>query len=205
MAVLIPVQIIIFAISFPPDTMEGWFELFHKNWFLGLLHLDLIYIIDNIMVAILYLAFYVILKHKNESLMTISILLGYLGIAAYFASNKAFEMLTISNQYYSAVGTDKEAYMAAGHMLIASWRGTAFDIYYVLNAIALLVISFVMLRSDIFSKKTAVVGLISGIFMIIPSTAGIIGLVFSLLSLIPWVVFLIMIAIRFMVLCKKNK
>jgi hypothetical protein len=41
------------------------------------------------------------------------------------------------------------------------------------------------------------IGLICGILMMIPSTAGTIGLIFSLASLIPWIIFAIQIAIKF--------
>lgn len=203
MSILIPLQIVIFLISPHPETIEGWFEMFHNNWLLGLIHMDLIYIIDNVIVAIIYLSLYFILKERNESLMAVAMLLGFLGLSAYFASNVAFEMLSISSQYYDATaGTDKSTFIAAGHLLISNWKGTAFDVYYVLNAITLLILSFVMLRSKVFSRKTAVIGLVSGIFMSIPSTAGTIGLVFSLLSLIPWILFIILIAGRLRKLCR---
>ena len=154
MVVLIPLQILIFAISFPPDTIEVWFSLFKENWFLGLIHLDLLLIIDNVLVAIMYLAFYVSLKRNNESLMAIALLLGVLGISAYFASNTAFEMLSISSLYNTAVTEiDKNMYLAVGQMAISSWQGTAFDIYYVLNGITLLIISSVMYKSNIYAKK----------------------------------------------------
>ena len=197
MVILIPIQIIIFSISQPPETIEGWFELFRKSWLLGLIHLDIIYIIDNVLVAVIYLALYVILKKRNESLMAIAMLLGFLGIAAYFASNTSFEMLSLSRAFEKAASdTDRSMLMAAARVMIETWRGTAFNTYYVLNGITLLLISKVMYGSGIFSNRTAIIGLISGILMVVPSTAGMIGLIFSLLSLIPWIVFCIMIAIR---------
>jgi hypothetical protein len=203
MLILIPIQIIIFSISFPPESIKSWFELLQNNWLLGLIHLDLLYIIDNVIVAIMYLAFYFTLKQENESLMAIALLLGFLGIAAYFASNTAFEMLSTSKLYANAVtDTDRNIFIAAGHMMISNWRGTSFNIYYVLNGITLLIISGVMFKSNIYSNRTAIAGLVSGIFMTIPSTAGTIGLIFSLLSLIPWVIFTIMVAIKFLRLSK---
>jgi hypothetical protein len=203
MLILIPIQIIIFSISLPPDSIKGWFELFHSNWFLGLIHLDLLYIIDNVLVAIMYLAFYFTLKQENESLMAIALLLGFLGIAAYFASSTAFEMLSVSKLYANAVtDTDRNIYIAVGQMMISSWQGTAFNIYYVLNGITLLMISSVMFKSNIYTNRTATVGLVAGILMVIPSTAGTVGLIFSLLSLIPWIVFTIMVSVKFLKLSK---
>lgn len=204
MAVMIPIQVVIFAISFPPDTVEGWFQLYHENWLLGLIHMDLLFAIDNVIIAIMYLSFYFTLRQRNKSLMTIAIVLGLLGIASYFSSNTAFEMLSVSEQYYQSSAMDKTVYLAIGQMLVESWTGTAFLVYYVLNGITLLIISSVMYRGSVYGKGMATFGLIAGIFMIIPSTAGIVGMVCSLISLIPWVIFTMMAAARFFKLSKVN-
>ena len=199
MLIIIPIQIAIFTIFPFPDSIENWFQLFHDNWLLGLIHLDLLYIINNIIVAIMYLAFYFSLKQKNESFMIIALVLGLLGISAYLSSNKAFEMLSISNLYYNAVSeTAKTVFLSAGQTMLLSWKGTAFDIYYVLNGITLIIISCVMFKSSIYGNKTATIGLSSGLFMMIPSTAGTVGLIFSLVSLIPWIFFSIIVSRKFL-------
>ncbi len=77
--------------------------------------------------------------------------------------------------------------------MLTEWQGTAFDAYYVLNGITLVIVSFTMLESPAYGRTTGIIGLIAGFFMVVPSTAGTLGLVFSLLSLIPWYIF----AIRF--------
>ncbi|MEL1135772.1 DUF4386 family protein [Desulfitobacterium sp. THU1] len=205
MLIIIPIQIAIFIVFPFPDSIESWFELFNKSWLLGLIHLDLLYIINNIIVAIMYLAFYFSLKKKNESLMIIALVLGLLGISAYLSSNKAFEMLSISNLYYDAASeTAKTIFLATGQTMLSSWRGTAFDIYYVLNGITLIIISCVMFKSSIYSNKIAAIGLLSGVLMMIPSTAGTIGLIFSLASLIPWTVFAILVSMKFLQLGKSK-
>lgn len=54
----------------------------------------------------------------------------------------------------------------------------------------------VMLRSTIFSKATAYVGIVTGVLMSVPSTAATIGPYFALLSLLPFAVWCILIARR---------
>jgi len=76
--------------------------------------------------------------------------------------------------------------LSAGQGLVLRWQGTAFDAYYVLNGVTLILVAAVMLRSPTFGRKTAVVGLTAGVLMVVPSTAGPLGLVCSLLSLVPW-------------------
>lgn len=202
---LIPFQIVIFALFPPPADPLGFYELFHHNWLLGLLSLDLLYVINNIIIIFVYLGLFAALRRTNFALMLIALVVGLIGIAAYFASTIAFEMLSLANQYYNATLPElQQQLLAAGHAMIVTYKGTAFDVYYVMNAITLLTISRVMLQDHTFSTTTAVWGLVSGILMIIPSTAGTIGLIFSLLSLIPWVVFSIMIAKRFFYLSKHD-
>ncbi len=188
MALIIPAQIIVFFVSFPPESAELWLELFNRNWLLGLLHMDLLFIVDNVLLILLYLTLYQILKEKNKPVMMVAILLGLLGIASFFSSNPAFEMWQTARTY---ANTPRDGLLIIAESLIFQWKGTAFNIYYVLNGITLILTTLVM-RNSIFGNRTATVGLISGFLMVIPSTAGTIGLVCSLLSLIPWMLFLIM-------------
>jgi hypothetical protein len=193
----IPVQIAIFITWPPPDKVIDWFMLFEDNWLLGLLSMDLLYLLNNTYLILIYLALYFALKPVNPSWMTIAMALGFTGIAAYFASNTCFEMLALSSQYADAgTGAEQAVLLGAGHALLATYKGTAFDIYYVFNAAALLILAVVMLRSTVFSKAAGYWGLASGILMTIPSTAGGIGMVFALASLLPWMVFCVLIARR---------
>ena len=204
MLILIPIQIVVFSVSPIPSSVGEWYALFQSNWILGLLHQDALYIINNIIVAVMYLAFYTSLKSTDESLMTLALLLGFLGICAYFSSSQALEMLELSRLYNTAtLQSEKDMLLIAGQYVVAQWQGTAFTIYYILNGIALTLIALVMLKSSIYSKRTAVIGLASGLFMMIPSTFGTVGLIFSLLSLIPWYIFAILSAKKFFELARK--
>lgn len=196
--VFIPIQLFIFVNWPPPENPLGYFLLFQENWFLGLLSLDLLYILNNVLLVLVYLGLYEALKKANQSYMLIALALGLTGITAYYASTIAFEMLSLSNQYTLA-GTEelKLQCLASGQTLLLTYKGTAFNVYYVLNAFTLLIISVVMLRDKTFSKATAIWGLASGILMLIPTTAGTIGMIFGITSLIPWIVFSILIALKF--------
>lgn len=199
MLVLIPVQITVFTVWPTPKSVLEWFQLFQSSWVLGLLHLDVLYIINNTIVAVMYLAFYMSLRRKNEALLLLALLTGMLATAAYYSSNPAFEMLALSQQF-AASGAESQtaALLATGQALISQWKGTAFDVYYILSAICLIIVAGTMFKSTFYGKAMAVIGLSSGILMLIPSTAGAIGLYFSLASLVPWVVFAAMAAVRFL-------
>jgi hypothetical protein len=191
------IQIIVFIASPPPSTVLGYFTLFHKNGLLGLLSLDLLYVVDNALVVVLYLALYAALRRASLSFMAIALALGLVGIAAYFASNTAFKMLSLSSQYAAATtDAQRSLFQASGQAMLAIYQGTAFDVYYLLGAAATLTISVVMLRGNIFGKTTAYAGMAAGVLMLIPSTAGTIGLYFAFGSLVPTAIWLILIARR---------
>ncbi len=193
MAVLIPVQSFLFIAYPPPSTVVDYFALFQRSPFVGLLNLDLLLVLDNILMVLIYLGLYMALRRINPSLITIGLTLSLVGIAAYLASNTGFEMLSLSHRYAAATTEAQRAsLLAAGQGMLAIYSGTGFAAYYVLNAVALLLFSWVMLRSSVFSKANAYLGLAAGFLMSIPSTAGLIGVLFAMLSLVPWFAWLML-------------
>jgi hypothetical protein len=197
---IIPVQIAIFFMWPPPETVDGFFTLFRENALLGLISLDLLYLINNAVLILFYLGLYAVLSRNNPSLMLIALVVGLVGIASYYSSSIAFEMLNLSKQYHTAESAElRNQCMASGRTLLAVYKGTAFDVYYVLNAISLLIMSMVILKSKLFSRATGYWGLASGILMVIPSTAGTLGLIFSIVSLIPWIGFSILASRRLLI------
>ena len=87
---LMPVQIIVYAISPPPTTVTEWFSLLHRSPFLGLLNLDLLYLVNNLLLIPIYLALYVALKPARAAVVLTALILGLVGVAAYVPSNPAF-------------------------------------------------------------------------------------------------------------------
>ena len=205
---IIPIQIVVFGLWPPPKEVLGFFELFQRNWFLGLLSLDLLYLVNNILLAFVYLALFAALRKTKAYAMFIALVLGFIGIAVYYSSTAAFEMLSLSKQYFATSDIQlKQQLLAAGQAIHEGYKGTAFDVYYILNGIALVIIGFAMLTdpAKTFSKRTAIWGLISAFLMTIPSTFGILGLIFSIASLVPWIVFSILISKQLFAISKNNQ
>ena len=196
--VLIPVQMVVFILWPPPSSVIGWFTLFQENALVGLLNMDLLLIVDYLLLIGVFSALWASLRRANESLMAIALILQLVATATYLASTVAFEMLTLSNQYATATTeVERSIFLAAGQAMLATWQGTAFDVSYVLSAIAILIVSAVMLRSHhLFSKTTGYAGLSAGVLALTPPTAGTIGVIFSLVSLVPMVIWLALIARR---------
>jgi hypothetical protein len=155
-------DIVVFAVYPQPATINGWFTLFQSNWFIGLLDLDFLGIIAYVLLLPTLLALYVALKRASQSWMAIGTTLAYVGIAVYLASNTAFSMLSLSSQYAaSTTYAEKSMFLAAGQAMIAIFFGPAFTESYILVTVALLIVSVVMIRANIFSKKTACVGIVA--------------------------------------------
>lgn len=190
-AVLFPIQIIIFIVWPPPfdGTVIDWFMLFQENGLIGLLSLDLLLIVDYVLLIPIFLALYAALKRTGESLLTIALALGLVGITTYFASNTAFNLLALSN-HYAAASTDAQRVViqAAGEAMLAIYQGTAFHLSYFLVSAALIIIPGVMLRSDIFSKATAYIGIgssVIGFGLYVPIFGDYIA-IFSVVGLEIW-------------------
>lgn len=193
----IPIQMIVFFVWPPPDTVTEWFTLFQDNAFVGLLDMDLLLIVDYALMGVVFLALWAALRRGNQSLMAMALTSELVGVTTYFASTAAFEMLSLSNRHAAATtDVERSIVLAAGEAMLATWQGTAFNVSYILGAVALLIVSAVMLRSGVFSKTTAYVGIVASALMFVPPTAGTVGLLFSLVSLLPTAVWLILIARR---------
>ena len=195
-AVLYVIQIIDFVVTPPPSTVIGYFTLFHKNALLGLLDLDLLSIADYALFVPMFLALSMALRRVSPSFIAIALTLALVGIATYFASNTAFEMLSLSSQYAAATtDAQRSLFVAAGQAMLAIYQGTAFDVNYVLLSVAHLIISVVMLRSTIFGKVTAYVGILAnalGLGLFVPA----IGVFLALISVVGLLIWYILIARR---------
>jgi len=159
-------EISLFSGHVPPSTVIDWFTLLQNNRLLGLSLLNLFDIVDYALVGLMFLALYTALRRANESYMAIATTIGFVGIVVYFASNTAFSMLSLSDQYAAATtDAQRSVFLAAGQAMLAiGLQGTGIYMSFLLLAIAGLIISAVMLRSNIFSKVTAYVGILASVF-----------------------------------------
>jgi hypothetical protein len=194
--VLIVVQVAIYLLWPTPETTRGLFEVLIQNPLRGLLALDLLYIVSNLLAYLLYFALSAVLWRVSRSAVVIALAFGVLGMAAYMASPRPVEMLMLAQAYAEADAAGQLALLATGEGMRATWMGTAFDIYYLFNLVTLLILAVLMYRSEVFTKATAVWGLVAATLMAVPSNFGTVGVVFAMASLVPWAVFAVLVARR---------
>src|SRR5574341_267627 len=197
MLVLIPIGAIPFIIARRPDTVSGWFTLLQNNRLLGLALLDLPNLGVNVFSILLYLALYAALKRASESLMAIATALGIVAVALYVTTNPAFAMLSLTDQYAATTSEAQRAMLlAAGQTALTSYQSsTAFNVSYLIGALATLMTSAVMLRSKNFSRVTAYAGILASVITL-DLFVPVIGLYISVFSLLFYAIWLSLIARR---------
>ena len=97
--------------------------------------------------------------------MALATTLAIIGIAVFLATNNPFSMLSLSDQYAAATtDAQRSLFLAAGQAMLANTNQRAvegFNMGFLLVSVAGLIVSAVMLRSNIFSKVTAYVGILA--------------------------------------------
>jgi len=164
---LLAVEMIVYIASSAPSLADtaGWFKLFQSNRLLGILNFGILETIALLLFVPIFLALYAALRQASESTMSIAAILAFIAIAVNFATGKLFSLLTLSD-LYAAATTDAQraAFLAAGQAALAQSAqggiGGAAEGGIPL-AVAGLLISAVMLRSKIFGKATAYVGILA--------------------------------------------
>jgi hypothetical protein len=146
-------------------TVIDWFTLFHNHWFLGLRNLGLLNILAAALLAPTFLAIYSALRRDNEAFGAFGMILFFVGVAIYIASNRAFAMLSLSGQYASATtDAQRSLYIAAGQAMLAEGQTRA---GIPLIEFASLLISVVMLRGKVFGKATAYAGILGNVLLMV--------------------------------------
>ncbi len=191
--VMIVVQVPIYVIWPPPESTVGFYELLLDNPVLGLLSLDVLYIVSNLLMYLVYLALAVTLWRVSRSAVVVALAFCVVGIAAYMSSTRPVEMLTLAQRYADADAETRTALLATGDGMLSTWTGTGYDIYYYFTFAALAILATLMLRSSIFSRATAVWGLVSAALMTVPTNFGLVGMVFAMASLVPFSVFAVLV------------
>ncbi|MEZ4862781.1 MAG: hypothetical protein R3C14_15805 [Caldilineaceae bacterium] len=193
---LIPISITVFIIWPPPETVIGHFVLLQEHWWLGLLGLDLIYLVANTLLLPMILALYLALRRVNESLMLLGITLVLIGTVALLTSNPLVEMWTLSNRYAAATTTaERTLYLTAGEVYLTGYTGTAYHAHYILGSIGLLLMALVMLRSPLFGRVAAYTGIVANIVafgLYVP----VIGVALSTISGIAYLIWFVLIIRR---------
>lgn len=190
-ATVTPISIGFFAASPPPDYDEGarvWFEHIQDNEFLGLMSLDLPFLVITVLMIPVMLALFMVLHEVRPVHILAAAVLYVIAVATYFGTNTSIEMLSLSDRFADATTeAQRISLLGAGETAIGAFTSTAFHVNYILAQIAGIIVGVAMLRTHIFSRAIAYLmigGNAFGFLLYVPE----IGVTLSALSgLILWV------------------
>jgi hypothetical protein len=150
-----------------PTQLTEWFALLQQQTMIGLMLLNLFDMVNYALVGLIFLGLYAALRKRAGGIVMLAGAIGLMGTTLYLASNQAFPMLYLSNQFAaSATDMERSALLAAGQALMAIQNSDAtygngiFPAFLFVN-IAGLLFSLAMWTNKSFGKAIALTGLLS--------------------------------------------
>jgi Domain of unknown function (DUF4386) len=184
-------------------TTEEIFLLLRGHPLGGLISLDFLLLVGNLLSIMLFLALYVSLKPENESYALIALVIGLVGVVLLIPARPILELFALSKLYASATTeVTQTRYLAAGESLLAMFDGTGWFANTLLGALSLLISSLLMLRSRLYSRATAFVGIVTNAAVCGFFLPGI-GIFLLFLSLPGYMIWYFLLARRFFQLSKE--
>jgi hypothetical protein len=159
----------------PPTTAGEAFSVLQKNKIVGLLRLDLLTVLVMPLYYLLFFGLFAALRRVDAALATLSTVLGCAGVTLVLATPTALPMLALSEKHAAATSEPVRAQLqAAGEAILAAdiWHGTGAIVGGILLLCGSLLVSAVMLRSRIFSRTIAYIGLVTFALDLAHTVAG---------------------------------
>jgi hypothetical protein len=173
------------------------FAVIQGNKLAGLMGLDFMLLLGNLVGILIYLVLYASLRRVNGSHALIALVLGLMAALLIIPARPIVELFSLSRAY-AAANTEvaRNAFLAAGETLLSVFSGTAWAANTLLGGISLLISAVLMLRSRIFGKWTAWVGIVTNAAVLAFMLPGGIGALLLFLSLPGYLVWYVQIARR---------
>lgn len=148
-----------------PATTEDWFALFQYSKLLGLFYLNALDIFSIALLGVMFLALYVALQRANRSWMIVATYFGVLGVGVFIVPRVAMlSILTLSDQYTTAPEIERARLLIAGETLGALGTATPQTIGFLFMAIAVFILSIVMLKEGhLFKNVIAWLGILASL------------------------------------------
>lgn len=175
------IEMVTYIASSAPSLADaaGWLMLFQKNRLLGLIDFGILEFYGLLLFVPMFLALYAALKRGSEGAASIAAILAFIGIAVNLATSKLFALLSLSDMYAVAQSDALKSQLvvvAQAALAQSAQGGIGGGVEGGIPlAVAGLIISVVMLRSRIFDKGSAYVGILAngiGLVMYINAAAA---------------------------------
>ncbi len=198
----------------PVETVIDWFTQLQNNWFMGLRNLGLLNIVMFALGIPMYFALYTAHRKVNKGFAALAMIITFIGTAIFFATNRAFSMLELSHKYGQATtDAQRSIFLAAGQAMLSVGRSHSLGTFtgFFLGELAGILMSVVMLRGKIFSKATALIGIIGFslllIFEVCTSFIPVLNevtMMFAMGGGILYITWLILLGLKFFQIVRKE-
>ena len=147
-----------------PGTAAEAFRLLHEDRVVGLLRLDLPTVLALPLYYVLFLGLFAALRRADPARTTLATVLAFAGLTLVLATPMGLSMLPLADRY--AAATTEEArgqLLAVGETILATdmWHSTSAFVGGLLLQSAAVLVSVIMLRTGVFGRTTAWVGILT--------------------------------------------
>jgi hypothetical protein len=191
---IIPLSVLTFFIwpLFPDNILD----VIQESWLAGIMSLDAGYLAGNLFVLPFFLVLYVTLREVDEGWALVALVLGLMGLLCLPIARPIPEMFDISEKYAAAsTETERAIYQATGHGMLSHFHGMAYHTHYVLGSLSLLISSILMLRSTVYSKALAWVGVVTNV-VVFGLYVPVVGTYISMFSVLGYAIWCVMLGLR---------
>jgi hypothetical protein len=153
-----------------PQTAIERFNQFKETPLLGLYNLDLLNIISQIIIIPSIFAIYAVHRDTYKPSALLALILFLVGTTIFVTSNTALTMLDLSQKYFAASADEQRKLLAAaGEAMLAKGSHGSLGVFigFALPTFANALMSFVMLKGNIFSRANSYIGIIGNSLMVI--------------------------------------
>ncbi len=156
-------------ISTLPKDAIGRFAMFHTSAFAGLYSLDLLNVCMSLVTLPFFLGIALAQREHKQASAILAFTVAVIGATVFASNNVALPMLSLSKEYF--VATDdarRQAIMAAGEALLSRGAHGSPGAFpgFILSTLSSLLFAFLMLRTKVFSKPVAILGIAGSSIMI---------------------------------------
>jgi hypothetical protein len=141
------------------ETASQFFSAFEGNRIAGILQLFLTDLYGTLLFIPIAIALYAVLREINLGYAVLAAVMGLIGVTATLTTHMGYTMIALGERY--ATLSDAGILVVGDSVVAGSVYGTSFLIAGFLFECALLIFSFLMLRTKVFSRWLSYLGVIA--------------------------------------------
>ena len=153
-----------------PQTATDRFNQLNNNWILGLYNLDLLNVIIQFFTIPSIFAIYIAHKRTDNGYALLALILFLIGTTIFISGNTSLQMFELSKKYFSAVsGAQKNLIASAGESMLVKGAHGSLGVFigFALPTLSCILISYVMIKGQIFTKTTSYIGFAGNILFLL--------------------------------------